>query len=174
MKIQVLAMGKPRESFIVSGIEHYQTRLKTLLPVEWTYLPEPGKGRSLTAEQRRELEGIEFLRRLGRVYVVVRAWGGAWRVLRSAQIPALHLLVRQGCGDSRGHIFYARLVHFGVLLLARVSYGLHQSLCVRRQLYRFFAVQTYRGALALQIIQPADTFYKRTAAKNLRKIKINC
>ena len=64
MKIQVLAMGKPRESFIVSGIEHYQTRLKTLLPVEWTYLPEPGKGRSLTAEQRRELEGIEFLRRL--------------------------------------------------------------------------------------------------------------
>ena len=64
MKIQVLVMGKPRESFIVSGIEHYQTRLKTLLPVEWTYLPEPGKGRSLTAEQRRELEGIEFLRRL--------------------------------------------------------------------------------------------------------------
>jgi 23S rRNA (pseudouridine1915-N3)-methyltransferase len=64
VKIQVLAMGKPRESFIVSGIEHYQTRLKTLLPVEWTYLPEPGKGRSLTAEQRRELEGIEFLRRL--------------------------------------------------------------------------------------------------------------
>ena len=64
MKIQVLAMGKPRESFIVSGIEHYQTRLKTLLPVEWTYLPEPGKGRSLTVEQRRELEGIEFLRRL--------------------------------------------------------------------------------------------------------------
>ena len=64
MKIQVLAMGKPRESFIVSGIEHYQTRLKTLLPVEWTYLPEPGKGRSLTAKQRRELEGIEFLRRL--------------------------------------------------------------------------------------------------------------
>ena len=64
MKIQVLAMGKPRESFIASGIEHYQTRLKTLLPVEWTYLPEPGKGRSLTAEQRRELEGIEFLRRL--------------------------------------------------------------------------------------------------------------
>ncbi len=64
MKIQVLTMGKPRESFIVLGIEHYQTRLKTLLPVEWTYLPEPGKGRSLTAEQRRELEGIEFLRRL--------------------------------------------------------------------------------------------------------------
>ena len=64
MKIQVLAMGKPREAFIVSGLEHYQARLKPLLPVEWTFLPEPGRGRSLTAEQRRELEGIEFLRRL--------------------------------------------------------------------------------------------------------------
>ncbi|MBP3836984.1 MAG: 23S rRNA (pseudouridine(1915)-N(3))-methyltransferase RlmH [Pyramidobacter sp.] len=64
MKIQVLAMGRPREPFIIQGVEHYQTRLKPLLPVEWTFLPEPGRGRSLSEEQRRELEGQEFLRRI--------------------------------------------------------------------------------------------------------------
>ena len=66
MKIEVLAMGRPREPFIVKGLEHYQTRLKPLLPVEWTFLPEPGKGKNLTVAQRKELEGQEFLKRVGR------------------------------------------------------------------------------------------------------------
>lgn len=66
MKIRVLAMGRPREPFIVKGLEHYQTRLKPLLPVEWTFLPEPGKGKNLTVEQRKELEGQESLKRVGR------------------------------------------------------------------------------------------------------------
>jgi len=64
MKIQVMAMGKPREPFIVQGLEHYQTRLRSLLPVEWLYLPDPIKGRALSEKQRNELEGREFLRRI--------------------------------------------------------------------------------------------------------------
>ncbi len=66
MKIQVLALGKPREVFIMRGIEHYQTRLKQLLPLEWIFLPEVGKGKNLTPEQRIILEGQEFLKRIDR------------------------------------------------------------------------------------------------------------
>ena len=65
MKIQVMAMGRPREPFIVQGVEHYRTRLRPLLPVEWTFLPEPGKGRNLSEGQRRDLEGQDFLRNIG-------------------------------------------------------------------------------------------------------------
>lgn len=66
MKIHVLTMGRPRESFIIKGLEHYQKRLKPLLPVEWTFLPEPCKGKNLNAEQCKELEGRKFLKRIGR------------------------------------------------------------------------------------------------------------
>ena len=98
MKIQVLAMGKPREAFIVSGMEHYQTRLKPLLPVEWTFLPEPGRGRSLSVEQRRELEGTEFLRRLDDrdVLFLLDERGRQW----SSEELSLHLYeqIAQGQG----------------------------------------------------------------------------
>ncbi len=66
MKIQVMALGRPREAFIAQGVEHYQTRLKPLLPTEWVFLPETGKGKNLTPEQRKILEGQEFLKRIGR------------------------------------------------------------------------------------------------------------
>ncbi len=64
MKIRVLAMGRPRESFIAEGLSLYQTRLRPLLPVEWIYLPETGRGHRFTEARRREFEGEEFLRRV--------------------------------------------------------------------------------------------------------------
>ena len=64
MKIKVLTIGRPRESFIVRGVEHYQTRLKTLLSADWVYLPDVGRGRTLNEEQHRELEGRELLRNI--------------------------------------------------------------------------------------------------------------
>jgi 23S rRNA (pseudouridine1915-N3)-methyltransferase len=64
MKIQVMALGRPRESFIAQGVEHYQVRLKPLLPIEWVFLPETNRGKSLTEERRKELEGQEFLKRI--------------------------------------------------------------------------------------------------------------
>ncbi len=66
MKIQVLALGKPREVFIARGLEHYQARLRPLLPIEWIFLPEMAKGKKLTPEQRIILEGVEFLKRIER------------------------------------------------------------------------------------------------------------
>ena len=66
MKVCVMALGRPRESFIAEGVEHYQTRLRPLLPVEWLFIPEPAKGKKLTPEQRKILEGSLFLRHIAK------------------------------------------------------------------------------------------------------------
>jgi 23S rRNA (pseudouridine1915-N3)-methyltransferase len=64
MKIQIMALGRPREAFIAGGVEHYQVRLKPLLPIEWVYLPDINRGKNLSEERRKELEGREFLKRI--------------------------------------------------------------------------------------------------------------
>ncbi len=64
MKIQVMALGRPREPFIARGVEHYQIRLKPLLPVEWLFLPDANRGKNMDERRRKDLEGREFLRRI--------------------------------------------------------------------------------------------------------------
>ena len=65
MKITVMAMGKPRQDFILSGWQHYQIRLRPLLPVEWVFLPDPCKGKSISQDRRVALEGEQFLSKIG-------------------------------------------------------------------------------------------------------------
>lgn len=62
MKIQILALGKPREPFIVQGIEHYRTRLAPYLSIEWKFLPDPRKGGNLTPEQHKQVESDILLK----------------------------------------------------------------------------------------------------------------
>ncbi|MGI6075141.1 MAG: 23S rRNA (pseudouridine(1915)-N(3))-methyltransferase RlmH [Pyramidobacter sp.] len=64
MKLQVMALGRPRESFVARGVEHYQIRLKPLLPVEWVFLPDVNRGKNVDEERRKALEGREFLKRI--------------------------------------------------------------------------------------------------------------
>ncbi len=64
MKVRVMAVGRPREPFILEGLALYGTRLRPLLPTEWEFLPEAGRGRRLKEERRRDIEGADVLRRL--------------------------------------------------------------------------------------------------------------
>jgi 23S rRNA (pseudouridine1915-N3)-methyltransferase len=64
VKLQVMALGRPRESFVARGVEHYQIRLKPLLPVEWVFLPDVNRGKNVDEERRKALEGREFLKRI--------------------------------------------------------------------------------------------------------------
>ena len=64
MKIQIMAMGRPRETFIVQGVEHYRTRLRPLLTADWLFLPDSSKGKNVDVEQRKELEARDFLRHI--------------------------------------------------------------------------------------------------------------
>lgn len=59
-----MALGRPRESFVARGVEHYQIRLKPLLPVEWVFLPDVNRGKNVDEERRKALEGREFLKRI--------------------------------------------------------------------------------------------------------------
>ena len=138
MKIQVLAMGKPREAFVVQGVEQYQTRLKTLLPVEWTYLPEPGKGRSLSPEQRRELEGEEFLRRLdGRdVLFLLDERGQQW----SSEELSLRLYERLGQGQGR------------LVFLIGGPYGTSKALQARADALVSLSKMTFTHEMALLLL----------------------
>lgn len=62
MKLQVMAMGRPHEPFIAQGVEHYRTRLKPLITLDWLFLQDIGKGRKISVEQRMELEAQSFLK----------------------------------------------------------------------------------------------------------------
>lgn len=65
MKLAVMAVGKPKLPFILEGLDHYSVRLQKMLPVEWIFIPDPSRGKSLSEERRKSLESSEILKRLG-------------------------------------------------------------------------------------------------------------
>lgn len=144
MKVQVLAMGSPREPFIAAGVEHYRTRLRPLLSVEWVFLPEPGRGRSLTEQQRRELEGREFLRCLG-------------------DRDALFLLDERGCQWSSEELsarLYERLAseQGKIVFLIGGPYGVSQSVRDRAGVTLSLSKLTFTHEMALLLL--AEQLYR--------------
>ncbi len=65
MKLAVIALGKPKISFILDGWKYYEQRLKPLLAIEWLFIPDPAKGKSINENQRRGLDSAEILKRIG-------------------------------------------------------------------------------------------------------------
>lgn len=138
MKIQVMALGRPREAFIAQGVEHYQTRLKPLLPVEWVFLPETGKGKNLTQEQRKILESQEFLKRIGRQDV-------------------LFLLDERGCqlgSEDLAEEIYARLGQGQGKLIFLVGgpYGTSDELQRRGNVIMSLSKMTFTHEMALLLL----------------------
>ena len=131
-------MGKPREAFIVLGLERYQTRLKPLLPIEWSYLPEPGKGKSLSAEQRRELEGQEFLRRIDDrdVLFLCDERGKEW----NSEELSLQLYERLGQGQGK------------IVFLIGGAYGTSKAVQSRADVVLSLSKMTFTHEMALLLI----------------------
>lgn len=68
MAIKILAIGKKHESWVVDGIERYQSRLKKPYDVEWILLPHS----ALQDDRAREDESERILSKLGdREFVVL-------------------------------------------------------------------------------------------------------
>ena len=139
MKILVMAMGKPRQPFIVEGWQHYPLRLRPLLPVEWVFLAEPGKGKNLTEEQRVILEGSEFLSKIekdDRVFLLDER-GSLW----SSREFASKLYAELGRGGQ------GRLI-----LLIGGPYGISQALRDRGNVVLSLSKLTFTHEMALLLV----------------------
>ena len=64
MKVLVIHCGKTEDSYLISGIEKYEKRLKHYLSIETLYLPALKNTQALSKEEQKEKEGALILSKI--------------------------------------------------------------------------------------------------------------
>ncbi len=64
MKVLLIHCGKTEDSYIITGIEKYEKRLKHYLSVETIYLPALKNTQALSKEEQKEKEGAVILSKI--------------------------------------------------------------------------------------------------------------
>lgn len=116
MTIQIIAVGKPAESFITPALEHYLVRLQRYAQVQWRFVPHSGQADS---QQARKQETAAILRHLkpGDTVILLDERGHAW------DSPAFAARLEHWQAHARG----------GLVFVIGGAYGVDQSLQQRAQ-----------------------------------------
>lgn len=64
MRIELIAIGKTSQPYLIEGISEYVTRIKHYLPFDVTIIPDIKNTRNLTTEQQKDREGEAILKAL--------------------------------------------------------------------------------------------------------------
>lgn len=65
MQIKILCIGKTGKSFLEEGEREYLKRLSNYIPVELQVLPDIKNAKSLSEQQIKHKEGLQFLEKIG-------------------------------------------------------------------------------------------------------------
>jgi len=145
VKITLLGIGKTNASYLNTGIQEYEKRLKRYCPFTLTFLPDVKNASKLPLEQLKIAEGQQFIKQLDPTdYLVLLDEQG--KSFRSVELSK-HILKKQHQGIRRMVVLIGGAYGFSDEVYARANEKWSLSkMTFSHQMVRLFAVeQLYRA-----------------------------